>query len=98
MKLAAVLSLLLSAAVAGAGDGDVQRNILLPPGQGNPRNSEAAMIDLAEGRIMLVYSRFTGSGGDHAKGHLAARFSADAGVTWTKDDQAVTVGEGDMNT
>ena len=77
----------------------VERNVLLPPGPGNPRNSEAAMIDLADGRIMLVYSRFTGGGGDHAKAALAARFSSDGGATWTKDDVHLTAGdEGGMNT
>ena len=77
----------------------VQRNVLLPPAKGNPRNSEAAMITLADGRIMLVYSRFTGGRGDHAQANLAARFSSDGGATWTTDDRDVTpAGEGGMNT
>jgi len=77
----------------------VQRNVLLPPAKGNPRNSEAAMIDLADGRIMMVYSRFTGGRGDHAKANLSSRFSADGGATWTRDDIAITTDdEGGMNT
>ena len=77
----------------------VERNVLLPPTKGNPRNSEAAMIDLADGRIMLVYSRFTGGRGDHAKANLSARFSSDGGATWTKQDVHITRDdEGGMNT
>jgi Neuraminidase (sialidase) len=92
------LLLLVIAALATSASAQVERNILLPPGLGNPRNSEAAMIDLADGRILLVYSRFTGGGGDHAKANLAARFSSDGGATWTGDDATVTRDEGGMNT
>ena len=57
------------------------------------------MIDLADGRIMLVYSRFIGGRVDHPKANLAARCSADGGATWTQDDVQITVGdEGGMNT
>jgi Neuraminidase (sialidase) len=93
-----ICGFILSFAVASAAD-PVERNVLLPPAKANPRNSEAAMIDLADGRIMLVYSRFTGGRDDHAKANLAARFSSDGGATWTKEDVAVTADdEGGMNT
>jgi Neuraminidase (sialidase) len=93
-----VCGFILFIGFAGAAD-PVERNVLLPPSKDNPRNSEAAMIDLADGRIMLVYSRFTGGRADHAKASLAARFSGDGGATWTKDDVAVTAAdEGGMNT
>jgi Neuraminidase (sialidase) len=85
--------------LASAAADPVERNVLLPPSKDNPRNSEGAMIDLSDGRIMLVYSRFTGGRGDHAKANLAARFSSDGGATWTKEDVAVTpADEGGMNT
>src|SRR5262245_16081764 len=47
---------------------------LLPPGPGNPRNSEGAFIALKDGRVLFVYTHFTGGGSDHAAAHLAARF------------------------
>ncbi len=59
---------------------------LLPPGEGNPRNAEGDFIELKDGRIMFVYSYFTGGGSDHAAGHLAARFSRDGGKNWTDKD------------
>lgn len=63
-----------------------ERVLDLPPGPGNPRNSEGAFLELKDGRILLVYSHFTGtSSGDAAKARLAARHSADGGVTWSDD-------------
>jgi len=70
---------------------------LLAPGPGNPRNSEGALLRLADGRVMLVYTHFTGGGGDHAAAFLAARFSQDAGRTWTTTDTPVLANEGGMN-
>jgi hypothetical protein len=78
------------------GDG-VDRIPLLPPGPGNPRNSEGALMTLADGRLMLVYTHFTGGGGDHSAAHLAARFSSDHGKTWTRDDVVVVPNEGQWN-
>jgi hypothetical protein len=58
----------------------------LPPGPGNPRNSEGAFAELKDGRILFVYSHFTGtSSGDAAKARLAARTSSDGGETWSTD-------------
>lgn len=56
----------------------------LPPAEGNPRNSEGAFIELNDGRLLFVYSRFTGrEHNDDAVACIAARYSADGGDTWT---------------
>lgn len=60
----------------------VQRIPLLPPGPGNPRNSEGDFIALKDGRILFVYTHFTGGTGDEATAHLASRESKDGGDTW----------------
>jgi Neuraminidase (sialidase) len=70
---------------------------LLPPKPGNPRNSEGDFIQLNDGRILFVYSHFTGGGGDHDAAHLAGRYSSDGGRTWTKEDVIVLPNEGGMN-
>ena len=75
----------------------VEKIRLLPPKPGNPRNSEGDFITLKDGRIMFVYSHFTGGGSDHAAGYLAARFSSDGGKTWTKNDVTVVEREGKFN-
>ena len=75
----------------------VTKILLLPPGKGNPRNSEGDFIQLKDGRILFVYTHFTGGGGDHSKAHLAGRFSSDGGATWTKEDVVVMPNEGTWN-
>jgi sialidase-1 len=70
----------------------------LNPGTDNPRNSEGDFVTLKDGRILFVYSRYTGgSSSDHAPAYLAARYSSDQGKTWTKDDHVIVEREGDMN-
>ena len=50
---------------------------------GNPRNSEGSFVRLADGRLMLAYTRYRGErGGDHSCADLAAFFSCDNGRTW----------------
>ncbi len=88
---------LLPAALGRVPDSDVHRNVLLPPGPGNPRDSEGDFITLADGRVMFVYTRFTGRGGDQDQADLAARFSSDQGRSWTEDDVMVVANEGDQN-
>ncbi len=62
------------------------RVLELPPGPGNPRNSEGAFVTLKDGRILFVYSHYTaGKGGDHDPACLAGRYSADGGRTWSAD-------------
>ncbi len=75
----------------------VQRIRLLPPGPQNPRNSEGDFIQLNDGRLLLVYTHFTGGGSDHAAAHLAGRYSDDGGRTWSKDDVTVVRNEGGFN-
>jgi len=87
---------LASARAFGADDG-VMRNVLLPPGPGNPRNSEGDFIQLADGRILLVYTHFVGGGADHSAAHLAGRYSSDGGRTWTDEDVVIVPNEGGQN-
>ena len=70
---------------------------LLPPGPGNPRNTEGDFIELKDGRILFAYTKFTGGGGDHDSAHIAGRYSDDRGRTWTKDDVTVVSNDGGMN-
>lgn len=70
---------------------------LLPPGPGNARNSEGDFIELRDGRVLFVYTHFTGGGSDHATGHLAGRFSSDGGKTWTAEDVTIVPRSGGFN-
>lgn len=99
LVLGIVSALLLGAAPllsAPAGD-PVIWPLRLPPGPGNPRNSEGDFVRLRDGRLLFVYSHFTGGGDDNATACLASRESRDGGVTWTTEDRVVVPNEGGMN-
>jgi len=70
----------------------------LEPKENNPRNSEGSFVTLKDGRILFVYSHYTGEGSsDHDPAYLAGRYSDDGGKTWTADDELVVDNEGNMN-
>ena len=71
--------------------------LLLEPKEGNPRNSEGDFIKLNDGKILFIYTHFTGGTGDHASAYLAGRYSNDDGKTWTKEDAIILPNEGSMN-
>lgn len=75
----------------------VRKEVLLPPGPENPRNSEGDFIQLKDGRVLFVYTHFTGGSSDHASAHLASRVSEDGGLTWSKEDGVVLSNEGGFN-
>jgi len=79
-------------------DDGIHRNLVLNPGDNNPRNSEGDFIQLKDGRILFVYSHYYGeSSSDHATAYLAGRYSEDQGNTWTQEDVEILPNEGGMN-
>jgi len=78
---------------------DLRRIVLyLNAGENNPRNTEGDFITLKNGRILFIYSHYTGSSfEDHAPAYLAGRYSDDGGKTWSTEDFTVVENEGDMN-
>ncbi|MEX2233901.1 MAG: sialidase family protein [Cyclobacteriaceae bacterium] len=84
----------------GSSGGGLAKEVVLrlAPGPGNPRNSEGDFITLKDGRILFIYSHFSGaSGSDFGNAYLASRYSTDNGNTWSSEDQLVVKQEGDMN-
>ena len=93
-----VLALTCGSALFSGAQEFPARTLELPPGTGNPRNSEGAFISLKDGRILFVYSHYTaGKGGDHDPACLAGRYSSDGGRTWTAKDRVVVANEGGLN-
>lgn len=83
----------LTALPAGAG---LESLLVIEPGPGNPRNSEGDIIELTDGRLCLIYSRFTGGSSDDAVADLAMRISSDEGRSWS-DDKIVVRREDGLN-
>jgi sialidase-1 len=80
-----------------AGAETVKTLLTIDPTKQYPRNSEGDVVELKDGRLCLVYSRFTGGTHDDAKADIAARTSNDGGKTWT-DDRVLVKNEGKDNT
>ena len=75
-----------------------RRVLRLEPGPGNPRNSEGDFITLRNGRILFVYTHYTGgSGSDHDNAYLAGRYSKNKGKSWSSESQKIIEQEGKMN-
>lgn len=83
----------LSAAVAL----DTSVVLELAVSDGNPRNTEGDLVGLKDGRLLLVYTRFTGGGSDHDKADLVSRVSSDGGLTWSDRDETVVANAGGLN-
>jgi len=57
--------------------------VVAPATPENPRNSEAAIISLNDGRLLLGWTEFyAGGGADHAPARLVGKTSTDGGRTW----------------
>ena len=78
-------------------DSPLRRVLRLEPAGGNPRNSEGDFVQLTDGRVLFIYTHFTGGEGDDARAHLASRESRDGGLTWNTNDLVVVGNEGGRN-
>ena len=65
----------------------------IEPTDQNARNTEGDIVELEDGRLCLVYSRFRDVGLDYSPADLAMRISADGGKTWTGDSILVSGAE-----
>ncbi len=87
-----------SAKLAPTGQAAAMQTVLrLEPGPANPRNSEGDFIQLKDGTLLFIYSRFVGGADDQATAVLAQCSSNDQGQTWTPKDVILVENEGDMN-
>lgn len=77
--------------------GTIERVLRLPSSKNNPRNSEGDFITLIDGRILFVYTHFTGGAADHSSAYLAGRYSSDGGKTWTQKDETIIENDGKQN-
>ena len=81
--IAAVLAGLGASADTAAGN--PFKSVVAPVGPKNPRNSEAAIIQLKNGSLLLGWTEFyAGSGADHGPARISGRISTDGGRTWAE--------------
>ena len=80
--IATIILTAWQALVVGA---ETEPLLVIEPSKENPRSSEGDIIELKDGRLCLIYTRFTDAGGDHAAADLAMRMSDDDGRSWSHD-------------
>ncbi|MFH1006055.1 MAG: sialidase family protein [Candidatus Latescibacterota bacterium] len=61
---------------------EIFESIVCPASDEHPRNSEASMVALAGGRLLLAWSDFSGDSSDFAQARISAKVSSDGGRTW----------------
>ncbi len=61
------------------------------------RKSEGDSIELNDGRLLLVYMEFSGTGSDFARTRLVSRESADGGRSWGAHRVITETAPGDIN-
>ena len=72
--------------------------LTLNPGRNNPRNSEGDFITLKNGKLLFVYSHFTGAvNHDNSPAYLAGRYSLDSGKTWLQEEKTIVPNDGKKN-
>jgi Neuraminidase (sialidase) len=59
------------------------KNVVCPIGPNNPRNGEGDIAVLKDGRLLMVYSRWTSpQGHDDAPADICGKYSTNGGLTW----------------
>lgn len=61
------------------------------------RKGEGDVIELNDGRLLLIYMEFSGDGSDEAHTRIVSKDSSDSGLTWGNHRVLVTTDPGDMN-
>ncbi|HWQ54994.1 MAG TPA: sialidase family protein [Bryobacteraceae bacterium] len=87
----------LAVVLAGAAKDEVFEFLVAPAGPGNQRNSEADILPLKDGRLLLAWIEFySDKNSDWAPGRISAMYSRDRGRTWG-DKFVLQENIGDMN-
>ncbi len=63
-------------------------SIVCPATEKFPRHSEADVVKLTDGRLLLVWGRKT-DGNDTSEGEIVGMFSSDGGVTWDENPHII---------
>jgi predicted neuraminidase len=78
-----MLAVGIAALSAVAAPEDPYHIVVAPVGPNNPRNSEAAIVAIQDGALLLGWTEFyAGNGADHGPARISGKISNDGGKTW----------------
>ena len=86
---------LLCATVVSAQEG-LESLLVIEPSKTHGRHSEGDIVELTDGALALVYTRFGARSGDSGAADIVIKISHDDGKTWS-DDRILIPNEGKMN-
>lgn len=69
--------------------------LVIDPSAAFPRHSEGDVVEFKDGRLGLIYSRFTGGAQDHSKADIVLRTADSAGRAW--DEPRVLIARADAD-
>lgn len=69
--------------------------LTIDPSPAFPRHSEGDVIEFKDGRLGLIYSRFTGGAADHSQADIVLRTADPAGKSW--DEPRVLISRADTD-
>jgi sialidase-1 len=61
---------------------ELERHVLIPATDAEPRNMGADLIQLGDGRLLLAYSRWLGGADDYDRSQICGMISKDGGAGW----------------
>ncbi|MFH1569257.1 MAG: sialidase family protein [Gemmatimonadota bacterium] len=61
---------------------ELDRQVLAPASETEPRNMGADLAELSDGRLLLAYSRWLGGTHDYDRSQICGLLSEDGGATW----------------
>ena len=70
--------------------------VICPATENNPRNTEASIVELKDGSLLLAWSQFYGGSRDDSGCRIASKISGDGGQTWSAPS-ALQSNTGSMN-
>jgi len=90
MLATALLLVPLQGGLCQVNTDDAYHIVVAPVGDANPRNSEADIIELNDGRLLLGWTDFyEGNGADHGPAKISGKVSEDGGRTWGEESTLV---------
>lgn len=92
----AVAMVVLLSGMTSSAHAEMRPLLVIEPSEEYPRHSEGDIVELKDGRLCLIYTRFSGGSGDHASADLVMHTSADRGDTWS-DPEIVVRQTGGLN-
>ena len=91
-----VLAMIFAGPTRAANLSGVETLLVIEPSKEHPRHTEGDLVELKDGRLCLIYTRFGNGGTDFDPADLVMLTSSDEGETWSEPRLLVSGEEADL--